>query len=171
MTEIIQVDIKDLKFEFNPIPTKISFPYGWSFMQKLSGSLGKAAKELNASNLNDKDLIGACTSLIPVLGEAVNNLINSFSHEEILKIIGDHVPFIKTIEEKGKTPLNIDYSFSNRPELILILFVKIVEVYYKSFFTELLTLPGIKEKVDLIKEKISSQKEDMVQPEEEKTLQ
>lgn len=166
MTEVF-VDVGDLHLEFKPIPVKISFGYGWTFLQKVSGSLGKAAKGLDSSNFNEgADMIGICASLLPALGDAIDKLVNSFDDKEVMRIIEAHRPYIKVLDsDNEKLELNFDYHFKNRPELLMILFVRIVEVYYKRFFTEFLTLPEIKERIDKVKETMRNSKIETVQEE------
>ena len=98
MTEVFK-DLGDLHLVFSPVPVKISFGYGWTFLQKVSGSLGKAAKGLDSSSFKEgSDMIGICASLLPALGDAVDKLVNSFDEKDIMRIIESHRPYIKVLD-------------------------------------------------------------------------
>lgn len=147
--------IEELSLEFKSLPLKVSFQYGWSFIQKLSSSLGKGLKDVKGLELDDSDLVNLGISLLPVLGESIDKLVNSFQHEEIMRIINQHKSYIKVENENGEmVELNFDYHFSGKPHLLIVLLIKIVEVYYKDFFIQSLSHLGL----DKLKDKVSTKK-------------
>jgi len=156
----VQIEIKDLKFEFRQVPVKASFDIGWSLFRKLGSSLGKSLKSIKSSDfIEATTLEEAAIGCVPAFGDAIENVLNNFSSDDITKFIKIHAPYIKASSNEDQlTDLNIDFHFSGRPELIFILFVKIVEVYYTSFFIESLALLEIKERVSLVMKKISTLK-------------
>jgi len=156
----VQIELKEIKFEFRQLPVKVSFDIGWNLFQKIISSCGKSLKAIKSSDFKkDMELEKIIVGTMPVLGEAIESLVNNFSNDDITKFIKIHSPYIKASSNEDQlTDLNIDFHFSGKPELIILLFVKIVEVYYKSFFIESLALLEIKERMGLVMKKVATLK-------------
>jgi len=115
------VDLENIHLGFKAIPIKNNWQLSWELLQKASKSL----------SFKEGDSVG-------MIINGISQLINNFSADEIETIINKHLPFIYVLENGKENPLNIDYHFNGKPYLVLTLLVKIIEVYYKSFFIELL---------------------------------
>ena len=130
------VDLLDLKLKFKTVPVGVSFKYGWFFIQKLGACIGKVSSIFEKKD-NDKEKEEfTLDEILPVIVSLTGEVVSSLSFEEINEIVNKHAPYIKVLEDDRELDLNIVYHFQEKPEGIIILIMKIFEVYYKNFFTE-----------------------------------
>lgn len=127
-------DGEELKLVFKELPLKISFPQFHILGQKIS-------KSFQNTNLDDE---------IASIINSISNLMNNLDVEYLQKFFKIHKSFIKVIGDDGEQDLNEIFHLKARPDLMYLIIIKIIEVYYKSFFIGLLKNLGLKERLEKI---------------------
>lgn len=132
--------IEDLTFIFKKVPSMFSFKYAFSFLKKISKTIESSCDSLDSTAFkkeqNEENIIMA---LVPLLAKGQSSLISSFEYDEIIEIIENHLKYIKIQGKQKEEDLNLEYHFDDRPEMYMLLLIKIIEVYYASFFTKTIT--------------------------------
>jgi len=134
-------DGEELKLSFKEIPLKLSFPQFHILGQKITSSLKGSIDNIKGSL--DDDI----SKYLPCLLSAISGLMNNLDVEYLLGFFETHKKYIKVIEKTGEKELNEIFHLKGRPDIMYLVIIKIIEVYYKNFFIGLLKNLMGKEKV------------------------
>lgn len=141
-------DGEELKLVFKELPLKLSFPQFHLLSQKITNSLGESFK-----NIKDEGLDSDISKYLPVLASGLSGLMNSLDIEYLLDFIKIHIKYIDVVGKEATIQLNEVFHFKGRPDLMYLIIIKIIEVYYKNFFIGLLKSLNLMDKVSKISQK------------------
>lgn len=135
-------DGEELKLIFKELPLELSFPQFHLLSQKITNSLGKSF-----NNVKNEGLDSDISKYLPVLTNGLSGLMNNLDIKYLLDFIKIHKKYIDFEGKEATVQLNEVYHFNGRPDLMYLIIIKIIEVYYKNFFIGLLKSLNLMEKV------------------------